>query len=268
MGPPGWATWGQATPAGTPGQGGESSEVLPWPEMAAWSWTPRGSQEDRARRAIEPTVRESLLAEQGVNHPAAPDVRPRPPQVGEGLLIVAAGLFESVGHDRQQVDRSIVVDRADKTHDSSGPPPRIGSHEAEGNRAEDTAEHPSLGSALRRPDQTLVVGTTGFPGKAFGSPMSRTTGTISRISGWRRSVPSCPGCPTDGRIRIGRAVSQVILGNEVRDAGEFLLAQHPVGKLFTDINRRAIRFRDEMPGPSAAGGSEQAEFTIGGLVTD
>src|SRR5262249_9471459 len=98
----------------------------------------------------------SLLAQQQVHDPAAADVWPRPAQVrkqrvGETaspaarltltdlpgrhpdpadtdlaiFFTVAARVFEGVGQDRQQVEFPIVVDRADKTHDSSGSPSRV-----------------------------------------------------------------------------------------------------------------------------------------------
>src|SRR5262249_62104659 len=98
------------------------------------------------------------------------------------FFTVAARVFEGVGQDRQQVEFPIVVDRADKTHDSSGSPSRVGKHEAEGNRPKDATEHPSLGSPLRLPDKLLVMGTTCFQGKTFGRSLSRVAGISSQIS--------------------------------------------------------------------------------------
>src|SRR5262249_54899314 len=144
----------------------------------------------------------SFFSEKKIHDPATANVRSRAAAVRQDLVGEAAGVFQGIGQNGQQVEPAIVVDRVDKTHDSGGSPSGVGKHEAEGNWPEDAAEHPSLGSPLRLPDSPLIVRIPCVPRKTFGNSMSRAAGTILGIFGRRRSVPGCPGSPTFGRIRI------------------------------------------------------------------
>jgi hypothetical protein len=65
----------------------------------------------------------SRLAEDGIDHPAAPNMLGARPTMGEDVGAVTARLFESVTQDRHAVEGSIFVDRLSE-HDHPGPQPR------------------------------------------------------------------------------------------------------------------------------------------------
>jgi hypothetical protein len=52
---------------------------------------------------------QSLLAQNEIDDPAAPDVRPRPPAVGEDVDIGAARFFKTVCQDRQVIEAAVVL---------------------------------------------------------------------------------------------------------------------------------------------------------------
>jgi hypothetical protein len=51
-----------------------------------------------------------LLTEQGIDNPAAANMRPFTATVVENVLIVAPGVLQGVGKDRQAVEGTVVVD--------------------------------------------------------------------------------------------------------------------------------------------------------------
>jgi hypothetical protein len=52
----------------------------------------------------------SGLAEEQVEHPAAPDVRTRPPAMGQDVRVRTTGLFESIGQDGEVLELAALVD--------------------------------------------------------------------------------------------------------------------------------------------------------------
>src|SRR3954451_6826870 len=88
----------------------------------------------------------SLLSEQEVDHPAAPDVRPGAAAVGEDVGVGAAGVLQRVSQHGQTVEGAVIVDGLRELgHGTAvpGQPRRVNSRRAE-RVAETVAEEITL----------------------------------------------------------------------------------------------------------------------------
>src|SRR5262245_66143536 len=68
----------------------------------------------------------SLLAQQPIQHPAAPHEVPRPAAVFQYIFVLAAGIFESVRENREAVESALVVNELHEFADCAIVPPQPG----------------------------------------------------------------------------------------------------------------------------------------------